>query len=153
MPTITGATTVFTLAISPPSFSPQVSATLFAAPQKLSGFAADDIFTTEPIASVETLMGVDGILSAGFCYVAIRQAIAIQADSPSNDLFDLWWNAMQTTRDVYLAQGIVLVPTIQRKYALTNGSLTTYHGIADTKRLLQPRRYGITWQSLSVGPM
>lgn len=153
MGTITGANAVFTLQISPPAFAPQVSATLFANPQQLQGFAADDSFATEPVASVEVLMGVDGILSAGFVYVPIRQTIALQADSPSNALFDNWWNAMQTTKDVFLAQGVITLTTIQTKYSLLNGSLTTFHPIADVKKLLQPRRFGITWQAVTPGPV
>lgn len=153
MGTISGANAIYTLSISPPASAPQVSATLFAAPVQLQGFAADDAFATEPLASVETLMGVDGILSAGFVYVPVRQTITLQADSASNALFDLWWNAMQTSKDVYLAQGVIVLTTIQTKYALTNGSLTTYHPIADVRKLLQPRRFGITWQSVSPAPV
>ncbi len=153
MGTITGANAIYTLAISPPAFAPQVSATLFAAPVQLQGFAADDAFATEAIASVETLMGVDGILSAGFVFVPIRQTIALQGDSVSNALFDNWWNAMQTTKDVYVAQGVITLTTVQLKYALTNGSLTTYHPMSDVKKLLQPRRFGITWQTVSPAPV
>ena len=153
MGTITGANAIYTLAIAPPAFAPQVSPTLFAAPVQLQGFAADDAFATEPLASVETLMGVDGILSAGFVYVPVRQTITLQADSISNSLFDAWWNAMQTTKDVFLAQGVITLTTIQTKYALTNGSLTTYHPLADVRKLLQPRRYGITWQAVSPAPV
>lgn len=152
MGTITGANAVYALAIAPPAFAPQVSATLFAAPVQLLGFATDDSFATEPLASVETLMGVDGILSSGFVFVPVRQTITLQADSPSNDLFDLWWNAMQTTKDVFLAQGIITLTTIQKKYALTNGSLTTYQPLADVRKLLQPRRFGITWQTIQPAP-
>lgn len=153
MGTITGANAVYTLQISPPAGAAQVQSTLFATPQQLQGFAADDVVTTDPVASVEVLMGVDGILSAGFVYVPIRQMIALQADSASNAVFDAWWNAMQTTKDVYLAQGVITLTTIMTKYALTNGSLTTYHPIADVKKLLQPRRFGITWQSVSPAPV
>jgi hypothetical protein len=153
MGTISGNNAVYTLSISAPANSPQVSPTLFAAPIQLQGWAVDDAFATEAVASVETLMGVDGFLSAGFVFVPIRQTIAIQADSVSNALFDNWWNAMQTTRDVYVAQGVITLTTIQTKYALTNGSLTTYHPMADVKKLLQPRRYGITWERISPAPV
>jgi hypothetical protein len=153
MGSITGANAVFTLAIAPPAFATQVSPTLFAAPIQLQGFAVDDSFTSEPLASVETLMGVDGVLSAGFVYVPIAMGVTLQADSISNDLFDSWWNAMQVTRDVYLAQGVVTLTTIQKKFALTNGSLTRYKPFADVRKLLQPRQYGITWQSISAAPM
>ncbi len=47
MGTITGASAVFTLSIAPPAFAPQVSATLFATPVQLQGFAADDAFALE----------------------------------------------------------------------------------------------------------
>ncbi len=144
---------MYTLAIAPPAFAPQVSATLFAAPIQLQGFATDDAFATEPVTSVETLMGIDGILSAGFVFVPMRQTIALQADSVSNDLFDTWWNAMQTTHDVFLAQGVITLTTIQKKYSCLNGSLTTYHALADVKKLLQPRRFGITWQAITPGPV
>lgn len=153
MGTITGANAIYTLSIAPPAFAPQVSATLFAAPATLQGYAADDAFATEPLNSVEVLMGVDGILSAGFVYVPVRQTVVLQGDSVSNDLFDLWWNAMQTTKDVYFAQGVIVLTTLQKKYALLNGTLTTYQPIADVKKLLQPRRHGITWQAVTVGPV
>lgn len=152
MGTITGANAIYALSIAPPAFAPQVSATLFAAPVQLQGFAADDAFATEPLASVEVLMGVDGILSSGFVYVPVRQTITLQGDSISNQIFDLWWNAMQTTKDVYLAQGIITLTTIQTKYALNNGSLTTYQPLSDVRKLLQPRRFGITWQSIQPAP-
>jgi len=150
---ITGANAVYTLAISPPAASPQISATLFATPIQLQGFAADDSFSTEPLASVEVMMGVDGLLSAGFVYVPVRQTIAIQADSTSNALFDAWWNAMQVTKDVYFAQGVIILTATQTKYSLVNGALTQYHPLPDVKKLLQPRRYGITWQSVTPAPV
>jgi hypothetical protein len=153
--TITGATAIFTLTIAPPASLLAlggVSATLFATPQQLQGFAADDVFTVQPLPSVETLMGVDGVQSAGFVFVSVRQAIALQADSASNLVFDLWWNAMQTSKDAYVAQGVVSLPTIQSQWNLVNGALTSWHPIPDAKKLLQPRRYEITWQAVQIAP-
>lgn len=139
MPDITGANAQFLLSIT----------TLFPAPTPLQGFAADDIFDTEPLESVETMMGVDGYLSAGFVYVPVRQAIALQADSPSISLFDYWWGTMQATRQTYFANAAVVLPALGKKYAMVNGVLTSYKPIPDTKKLLQPQRFSITWESVS----
>jgi hypothetical protein len=159
MGTITGATTTFTLTIGPPASviaQNQVPTSgpgvLFNNPVQLSGFAADDIFTIGPLPSTEVLMGVDGVMSAGFVFVVIKQMIALQADSASNAIFDAWWNAMITSKDAWLAQGIVKMTTIQSKWILTNGALTQYHPIPDAKKLLQPRRHEITWQLVQIAP-
>ena len=139
MADITGATATFVLAI----------ASLFPAPIQLQGFAADDVFTTDPQESAEVLMGVDGFLSTGFVFVPVRQMIALQADSPSNDLFDFWHASMVAAKQAFFAQGNVNLPAINRNWTLINGTLTTYPPVPDGKRLLQPRRFGITWESIS----
>ena len=55
MPSITSANAILTLAIP----------LLFPTPVQLQGFAADDVYDIPRIKSVETLMGVDGVLSGG----------------------------------------------------------------------------------------
>ena len=135
---ITSATAILMLGI--PS--------LFPVPQQLQGFAADDIFDVDAIDSAEVLMGVDGILSAGFVFVPIRQNISLQADSPSNIIFDTWWAFQQQTKDVFFANGSVVIKSLSSKWTLVKGSLTSYKPIPDAKRIMQPRRFTITWQSV-----
>lgn len=136
---ITGANAVFQLSV------PGV----FDFPQQLQGFAADDVFDTEALESVETLMGVDGFLSGGFVYVPVPQTIALQADSPSMAIFDQWWAAMQQTRGIYVANAVVVLTAVGTKWALTKGMLTSYMPIPAVKKLLQPRRFRVTWESVS----
>ena len=137
MATITGANSTFTLAI----------AGLFPTPVQLKGYAADDAFATEALASAETMMGVDGILSGGFVYVEVKQTITLQADSPSTAMFDQWYAAQQQQQDVFVASGLITLPSTKLKYVMTTGFLTSYPPLPDVKKLLQPRRFGITWQS------
>ena len=101
----------------------------------------------------ETLMGVDGILSAGFVYVEIPQTISLQADSRSNDVFDTWWTQMQAAKDTYVAQGLISLPSIGKKYTLVQGFLTGYKPAPAAKKILQPRQYQITWASLAPAPI
>ena len=121
---------------------------LFPVPQQLQGFAADDIFDVDAIDSAEVLMGVDGILSAGFVFVPIKQNISLQADSPSNVIFDTWWAFGQQTKDVFFANGSVVIKALGQKWTLVKGALTSYKPIPDAKRVMQPRRFTITWQSV-----
>lgn len=142
MGSVTAANAILTLAI------PGVVAT----PQQLQGFAADDVFDIPQLRSVETQMGVDGVLSSGFVFVPIQQTISLQADSLSNDLFDLWWTQMQGTKDTYQAQGLIVLPAIGKKYTLVQGSLTGYKPAPAAKRILQPRQFEITWAQINPTP-
>jgi hypothetical protein len=139
---ITGATAAYLLSIQG----------LYDLPQLLQGFAADDVFSTPAIKSAETLMGVDGFLSAGFVYAEIVQSISIQADSDSGALFDDWWAAQQAAEDIYYANATVGLKAIRRKWTMTRGVLTGYAPIPDVKKLLQPRKFEITWNAMSPAP-
>jgi hypothetical protein len=135
---ITAADAVLTLSVPP----------LFTAPQQLKGFAADDVYNIPQIRSVETQMGVDGVLSAGFVYVPIPQEVVLQADSASNNFFDTWWTQMEATKTTYGASGIIILPGIGTKFAMLNGFLTGYTPAPAAKRVLQPRRFEVTWQTI-----
>lgn len=139
MASLTGATAVYQLSITG----------LFPAPQQLQGFAADDVFDTPSIQSADVLMGVDGFMSAGFQFVPIKQTISIQADSASNDIFDQWWEASQQNQDVFFANAVVLLTALGKKWTMTRGVLTGYMPIPDVKKLIQPRKFEITWNSMS----
>ena len=122
---------------------------LFDVPQRLSGFAADDVVDTDQVDSAETMMGVDGRLSAGWIPAPIKQTFSLQADSDSLTFFEGWYVAQQGIRELYIASGTIYLPATQRKYTLRRGFLTN-HGIMPTiKKVLQPRKFGITWEGLS----
>lgn len=117
------------------------------APIQLQGFAADDVFDTEPLEAAETLMGVDGILSAGFVFVPVPQSISLQADSASIAVFDAWWTQEQAQKTKFPASGQIKLPSIGTKWALSNGYLVTYPVIPNAGRTLKPRKFMIRWQS------
>lgn len=121
-------------------------------PVQIQGFATDEAFDIPAIKSAEVMMGVDGILSAGFVFVPIPQQISLQADSASNDIFDAWWTQQQSTRATYQASGLIKMPQILTKYTLVQGTLTLYKPIPHAKRLLQPRNFEITWGGFAPAP-
>lgn len=142
MASITGANSVIMISIP----------LLFPIPQQLQGFAVDDVFDTDALESAETQMGVDGNLSAGFVYVPVKQNYSLQADSPSNFIFDTWWATQQQARDLFQANGVVLLTAVGSKWTMRKGFLTTYMPIPAVKKLLQPRKHTITWQSVVPSP-
>ena len=125
---------------------------LFSTPQQIQGFAPDDVYSVPSIKSVEVMMGVDGILSFGFVYVAVPMEVTLQADSASNSFFDTWWTQMQAAQDSYPVNGLIKLPSISTKFTLTNGGLTDYMPVPAGKRLLQPRRYTMTFQKIVPAP-
>lgn len=142
MGNITGANAQLTLAIPP----------IFNVPQVLQGFAADDIYDFDEIESVETLMGVDGVLSGGFVWKPQSQSIMLQADSVSNLVFDTWYAQEAGGRTVYPCSGILTLPEIGLKFIQTNGFLSGYK-LPGAKKLIQPRRYRITWNQVVAAPI
>jgi hypothetical protein len=143
MPSITSANSVVTLGI----------VGLYTVPQQLQGYDVDDIYSSENVDNSEVKIGVDGILSAGWIPALIKQNYSLQADSISVGLFEAWYAAEQTAREKYWAFGLIHLPGIGRSYAMTNGILSSYSPMSDAKKVLAPRKFTITWQSVVAAPL
>jgi len=122
---------------------------VFNSPVPLQQFAADDIFTNDPIQVSETAMGVDGFLAAGFVFAPVQWSVALMADSPSNDFFDQWYQASRKAIDVYRCNGTIWLPSLGKKFDMQNGALTTYRNMPDAAKTLRSRTFVITWQAIS----
>lgn len=126
---------------------------LFPVPQQLQGYAADDVLSTEAVDSVEVQMGVDGLLSGGWMPTPKRQTFTLQADSPSVTMFDAWQQSQEAIQDAYVANGFITLPSIGRIYTCTKGFLTSYTPMPDARKVLQPRKFTITWESILGAPV
>jgi len=135
--TITSANAIITLSILP--IYPSVT---------LRNFAADDITDMPSVKMTETMMGADGKLAGGYTPMPVEQTIALMADSSSIDVFEAWQTYILTMRETFPANGFITLPSVGKKYALTKGFLTSYKPISDAKKVLQPRSFGITWESV-----
>lgn len=138
MSSITSANSVIYLAI----------AGLFPTPQQLQGFSADAIFDTEKLNNAEVSMGLDGHLSAGFIFKEVKWNVTLQSDSDSNFMFDQWYNAQQGGRELLPCSGVVLLETLNSKWTLNRGFLTGYQPIPAAKKILEPRNYELTFESI-----
>lgn len=142
MSSITAANAVITIAVTG----------LYTVPQQLQGFSADNVYDLADQTVTETSMGVDGILSGGMVFNPIEQTFVMQADSPSCEIFERWAAAQKRIKDVYVANGFTILPSLNKKYTSTKGFLVTLPPLPSAARTLQPRRFAIRWQSVQSTP-
>lgn len=143
MATITSSNSVFMLVI----------AGLFPVPQQLQGYSADAAFETEAADVAEVVLGVDGIMSAGYVPYLVRQTISLMPDSASASLFETWQQAQKAAQEIYYANGEISMPSVSRRYILTNGVVTSHVAIPGARRVLQARNFIITWGDVSPVPI
>jgi copper chaperone CopZ len=139
--TITSANSTFTLVIPG----------LFPVPVQLKGYAADKSFMLDANDIAEAVMGVDGIMSAGYTPQPTKMTVTLQADSDSKELFNTLIQATKARREVYFMSGVVTVTATGETFALTRGVLTNYKQLPDHAKTLQPQDFVITWQSIDRG--
>lgn len=123
---------------------------VFSVPQPIDRFATDDAFDTEDVSPTEAKIGVDAEMSAGFTPFLTKQIIHLQADSDANAVFDQWGQSMEQVREVFFANGSILLPSVGKIITLTKGTLTRWKKVPDVKKLLEPQTYEITWKKVTV---
>lgn len=126
---------------------------LYGVAQILSGFAEGDAYSISAVDVSETLMGVDGVLSAGYIPQKKVMDVSIQADSSSIDFFEAWYAAQEAAQDVFPAFGNILQQSVGKNYLLARGWLKNYAPIGDAKKILQPRKFQIEWNSVIPMPI
>lgn len=125
---------------------------LYNTPQQIQGYSADDAFTSDTVSPGEAIMGVDGKLSGGFTPYPVPLHITLQADSESMSLFDNWILAQNTTKSLFTASGTILVPGLGQQWTFTKGILTSADIVPPAKKIMQPRKFSITFQSHTTSP-
>lgn len=143
MATITSANSVLMLGV----------AGLFNTPIQIQGFSADDAFSLEDVDMAETMIGVDGKMSAGWIPIIKPLEITLQADSPSNDFFDTLITAENVAREKYKLNGTILLKGTGRLYALTTGYLKRGNLMPAAKKVLQPRKFLLEFQDVTPAPV
>lgn len=126
---------------------------LFAVPQQLQGFSADNVYDMGDQEIVQTSMGVDGLLSGGYVNNPIEQSFTLQSDSPSNVIFEVWASTQRQAKDIYVANGETRLPSLNRSYVSTKGYLISLPPAPSAGRILAPRRYVIRWERVTSTPI
>lgn len=142
MTSLTAANAVITLTI------PGV----FSVPQQLQGFSVDDVADVDTLTVAETLMGVDGFLSGGYVFNKVKYTFTLQADSPSNFVFDQWKLSQDAQEDTFPCNGNLLLKSLGTKWTWTRGFLTEWMPAPNVKKILQPRKFGVEFQRVFPQP-
>jgi hypothetical protein len=121
-------------------------------PQRLQGFTADDVFTTEALEPVETVDGVDGYMSVGWIYRSVPMDISLMPDSPSVQFFEDWASAQQARREVIICSGTCVLPGPMTAYSMPRGALIRVNPIPSVRRVLQGRTWRIQWSKIDPAP-
>lgn len=120
---------------------------------QIQGYAADAAFATDEAATAEVLLGIDGKMSAGWVPRTYPQTITLQADSPSIDIFDAIVLAQDAGRIIFRLGGVITIPGAHRSYTMSRGVLTSHTVMPGAQRILQPRTFTITWESILPTPL
>jgi hypothetical protein len=134
--------------LSVPNIVIQLSVPQLVSLTTLTGFAPDDIYTIETVDNVELVMGLDGILSAGWMPAPRTIIFKQMANSPTASFFTQWDQGQQLARDVYPAQGIITYPGLGYQVNLVQGFLGAQHFLPDAAKILQPQTFRISWQNV-----
>lgn len=116
---------------------------------QLQGFTADNIFDATSLELAETVMGVDGTLSAGAVLTSIDQTWHIMPDSPTYTKFQAWATTSRTSIAVYRCNATIIFPTHGKKYTCSNGVLVNVQTMASAGKIVQPITALIRWESVT----
>ena len=115
----------------------------------MQGFTADNIFEATNLELAETVMGVDGTLSAGAVLNSVDQTWHIMPDSPTYTKFQTWATTSRTSIAVYRCNATIIFPTHGKKYTCSNGVLVNVGAMAAAGRTVQPITALIRWETVT----
>lgn len=141
--TITSANAVFLLTV--PGLLP--------VPFQVQGFAADAAFLFDTVDAAETVMGVDGKMSAGYLPFITPQQITLQADSPSIQLFDSILAAEKLAKELFFLFGTISMPGVKKSFVMTKGALKRITQAPPAAKVLQPQAYQVDWEDVAPTPL
>lgn len=137
---ITSANATFTLTVGG----------LFTSPQQIQQFAVDDAFDSEAVENGEVVKGVDNYIAAGWLPTMPKLNISLMANSPSNAIFDQWFQSEQQQMSKFIAQGVITLPGTSTQYTLLNAYLFSFMHIPPAKKTLQLRKHVLILDDISA---
>lgn len=137
--TITSANSILTMVVPG----------LFPVPVSIQGYSTDDAFMLDALDLAETVMGVDGKMSAGYVPKEVKLTITLQADSDSKEFFAILTQAVKTAREIFYMSATLSLPSTGEAFTFTRGILTSVDQAPAAKKMLQPQKFVITWESVN----
>lgn len=112
------------------------------------GWSADGMYDYEANQQTETRMSIDGILSGGVVLTPKVMTLKFEANSPTTAFFDAWIQLQVTQRAVLPADAVLTFNNAGKVFAHTKGFLTNAPMVPPANKVLMPRAFQITWQTV-----
>lgn len=126
-----------------------VIAELYPSGFNLEQFEAQNIFEMGDTDMAEYQRTADGKLLGGFVYGDLPWTFHLAASSPSIKYIDNWQTTQMTARSVLRVNGTVILPSLGKKYIMTNGILQRARRMPSAGRVLQPVTGLIQWETVT----
>lgn len=127
--------------------------TIFPVPVLMEGFATDNIFRFSDVTPIQTAMGVDGRLSAGWSAVAVPWAISFMGDSLSVDFFEAVQAQQKANRQPYAFIGTIDAPSLGKSALMRRGFLTSGSVFNNAERMMSGRTFSLLFENVDIIPL
>ena len=124
---------------------------LFPTPVQLYGYSVEKAWDAPGVVVTESQIGVDGRKTGGVIFNPVKQSFSLQADSPSNAIFETIYSSQMAARDVYYIFATIELPSTGQVYICNKGTLEDYNPVASAGRVLNEREFSISWQNIQPG--
>ncbi|AYW18587.1 MULTISPECIES: phage tail fiber protein [Klebsiella] len=114
----------------------------------LEQFEAQNIFEQGDTELAETIRTADGKLTGGFVFGDLPWTFHLLPDSPSRSYIDTWFQTQRTSKAIFRCNGTVYLPSLSRKYTMTNGIFKSWKAVPSAGRILQPMAGLIEWENI-----
>lgn len=118
-------------------------------PNTLQGWSADNAFSIDAQTVGVVVQGVDGRTHSGWVPHLVPFNVSLMPDSDSQDYLESLVTAQDLMRETFLITGSLIIPSIAKKYSLSNGTITSYTPIPQHGRVLAAQNMTITFSSIS----
>ena len=126
---------------------------LFPAGIALENFSADGAWTQDAYEVLETRMGVDGKMVAGYTPVEKEITFHFQPNSPTIDKLNLIWQTMEVSKTALWGNIIITVPSLKMTYVCANGVLMNYKMVPNAQKVLEPIDASFRFESITAVPL
>lgn len=126
---------------------------IFPAGIKFEQYSADGAWTSDTYSVLETRMGVDGKMSAGYTPVEKEVTFTFQANSPTLSKLDILWQTMEVSKTPLFAQISIKLPSIKKEFVLANVVMMNYKLLPDAQKVLEPVDVTFRCESITSVPL
>ncbi|EPY6812455.1 phage tail fiber protein [Klebsiella quasipneumoniae] len=114
----------------------------------LEQFEAQNIFEMGDTEIAETIRTADNKLTGGYVNGDLPWTFHILPDSPSRNYIDTWFQTQRTAKALFRCNGTIYLPSLGKKYTMTNGIFKSWKAIPSAGRILQPMAGLIEWENI-----